>query len=179
MSLSKIKNLAKDLIEGGSKKESVYLTTLIHVIECKNDVVTFLHNTKTQKTAEQIIREGFEFQSHLDYTTDVVSAKDPVTIKYFTIVRQAYGNYTMVIQISKQLIEDYSQTLVNLSHHFSEILSVKPPYIGPEDDPIYCLAPHFIKGYIDTLTGTFVANPNFNATLKIPIFEENMKTIIK
>jgi len=151
---------------------------LIKVIECKSDVVTFLHNTKTQETAKKVLLEGFEFQSHIDYTTDVVSAKDPITIKYFTIVRQAYGRYTLIIQISRQLIEDYSELLNNISHHFSEILTVKPPVLGVEDDLVYCLAPHFVKGYMDAETGEFYANPNFNAALKIPVFEENLKKIL-
>lgn len=178
MRLSKIKNLGKDVIEGTGKKDSIYLEKLIKVIETSSDVITFLHNTKTKETAKEILLEGFQFQSHLDYTTDVVSAKDPVTIKYFTIVRQAYGNYTMVIQISKQIIEDYSVLLDNLAHHFSEVLTVKPPFEGPEDDLIYCLAPNFVKGYVDAITGIFHANPNFNPSLKLPIFEKNLKKLL-
>jgi len=180
MRLTKIKNLSIEpsVGEGNGKKDSIYIENLIHVIECKSDVVTFLHNTKTRETAERVLQEGFQFQSHIDYTTDVVSAKDPITIKYFTIVRQAYGRYTLVIQISKHLIEDYSEMLSNMSHHFSEILTVKTPYLGAEDDLVYCLAPHFVKGYMDSETGEFFSNPNFNAALKIPIFEENLKRIL-
>jgi len=178
MKLSKIKNLSLDGIEESGVNESKYLENLIKVIECKNDVVTFLHNTKDEETAIHILQEGFEFQSHLDYTTDVVSAKDPITIKYFTIVRQAYGNYTLILQISKKLIEEYSNILVNLTQHFSEVLSVKPPKKGPEDELIHCLAPHFVKGYLCALTGEFFPNPNFNASLKIPIFEQNLKRIL-
>jgi hypothetical protein len=178
MSLRRTKYLNTDSGDGGGKPDSIYVQNLIKVIECKNDVVTFLHNTKTKETAEKVLEDGFQFQSHLDYTTDVVTAKDPVTIKYFTIVRQAYGKYTLIIQISRHLIEDYSQQLQNMSHHFSEILSVKSPFLGSEDDLVYCLAPHFVKGYMYVETGEFFANPNFNASLKIPIFEENLRRIL-
>lgn len=158
--------------------DNEYLEQLQRVINCKSEVVTFLHNTKTRQIAEKILQEGFEFQSHLDYTSDVVSAKDPVTIKYFTLVRQAYGDYTVIIQIDKNLIEEYSNILEDLPHHFSEILTVKPPYIGNEDDLIYCLAPHFVKGYVNAQTAEFFSNSLFNAGLKIPIFEKNLNKLL-
>jgi len=158
--------------------DTEYLVMLENVIECKNDVVTFLHNTKSKVVAEKIIVEGFEFQSHIDYTTDVVSAKDPITIKYFTIVRQAYGKYTVVMQIGKDLIEDYSSRLHDLPHHFSEVLSIKEPYMGSEEELIYNLAPQFIKGYIDSESAEFYANPIFNPHIRLPLFEQNLKKIL-
>jgi hypothetical protein len=158
--------------------DTEYLEKLVTVIECKNDVVTFLHNTKEKETADRISRDGFEFQSHLDYTTDVVSAKDPITIKYFSIVRQAYGDYTIIMQISKQIIEDFSAPLVKKAHHFSEILTVKEPFIGPDDDIIYCLAPNFVKGYINVHSAEFVANPKFDSSLILPEFNTNLKKIL-
>lgn len=179
MRLSKMRNLGKDFVNGKLKMENEYLTQLQKAINNQTPVVTFLHNTKSRETAEQILKEGFEFQSHLDYTSDVVSALDPVTIKYFTIVRQAYGNYTMIIQIGKSLIEEYSEHLEDLPHHFSEALTVKEPYLGSEEDLIYCLAPNFVKGYVDSQTAEFHPNPVFNASLKLPLFTENLKKIIE
>ena len=165
-------------LNGNESGESIYIHNLIKIIECKNDVVTFLHNTKTKETADKIIQQGFEFQSHLDFTTDVVSAKDPITIKYFSIVRQAYGDYTLIMQISKEIIEDFSAPLVKKAHHFSEVLTVKPPTISSEDEIIYCLAPNFVKGYINVHSAEFVANPTFNSSLILPEFNQNLKRII-
>lgn len=178
MSLKSYRALGKDVVGANSNNTPTYLDTLIRAIESDEEVITFLHNTQTRNIAEKIVSEGFEFQSYLDYTTDVVSARDIVTIKYFTIVRQSYGKFTIIIQISKQLIEEYADKLENIAHHFSEILTVKKPYKGPEDDLIYCLAPHFIKGFVDTESKKFYANPNFNSSLKIPVFEENLKKIL-
>ena len=178
MRLNKFAKLGKDLVKSRMAMENDYLEQLQKVIECSSEVVTFLHNTNSSETAQRILSEGFEFQSHLDYTSDVVSAKDPVTIKYFTIVRQAYGKFTMVIQIGKDLIEEYSSLLEDLPHHFSEILTVKEPYVGNEEDLIYCLAPHFIKGYVNSETAEFYANPLFNANLKISRFQENLNKLL-
>jgi hypothetical protein len=159
--------------------EEAYLHLLEKVIYNDDDVVTFLHNTHSASVVKKIMTRGFEFQSHLDYTTDVVSAKDPVTIKYFTIVRQAYGNFTVIIQISKAIIEDYAAKIRKKNHHFSEVLSIKPPFMGPEDELVYCLAPHFVKGYIDACNHLFYQNPKFNPSLKLPVFESNLKQILK
>ncbi|MDA3890147.1 MAG: hypothetical protein PF517_00630 [Salinivirgaceae bacterium] len=178
MRLIRIKQLSKNSYEDMGGNENSYLNGLLSAIETDQNVITFLHNTKTKESANNIIEKGFKFQSHLDYTTDVVSPKDPVTVKYFTIVRQAYGEFTIIMQISKSLIESYSELLEDISHHFSEILSINKPYLGPEDDLIYCLAPHFIKGYVEAEMGNFIQNPNFNPSLKIPIFDENLKKIL-
>ncbi len=159
--------------------ETDYLIKLEEVIETGYEVVTFLHNTRDEDTAKRILIEGFHFQSHLDYTTDVVTAKDPITIKYFSMVRQAYGNYTIIIQISKELIEFYSNELRARKHHFSEILTLKEPFLGAEEDLIYCLAPNFIKGYINACTAEFIANPHFNASLIVPKFNDNLKRILQ
>lgn len=160
-----------------NNKESEYLNRLEEVIGINNHVITFLHNTREEVTAKNILSEGFQFLSHLDYTTDVVTAKDPVTIKYFSIVRQAYGNYTLVIQISKELIEHYSQLLKTKTHHFSELLTVKEPFLGPDEEMVYCLAPNFVKGYLNALTAEFVANPHFDPSRKLPEFEKNLEKI--
>lgn len=158
--------------------EDKYLSKLIEVIANSEDIVTFLHNTNDESVAKKIMLEGFEFQSHLDYTTDVVSAKDPVTIKYFSIVRQAYGKFTLVIQISRLLIEEYSGKLKDKEHHFSEVLSTKPSYLGPDEELIFCLAPNFIKGYICITDQEFHANPKFDPSLKLPIFDKNLERIL-
>lgn len=179
MKLKRNRFLGNDFGEGNGDNDSIYLESLRNAISNDLEVVTFLHNTRDENIAKKIIETGFEFQSYLDYTTDVVTDKDPVTIKYFTIVRQAYGQYTMVIQIAKQLIEEYSTLLHDSPHHFSELLTTKPPYEGPEEDLIYNLAPHFVKGYVNAESGNFYKNPSFNPQKKIPIFEENMKKIME
>ncbi len=159
--------------------ESKYFEILQKWIESDIEVVTFLHNTKLESTAQTILNDGFNFQSHLDFTTDVVTAKDPVTIRYFSLVRHAYGSYTIIIQISKAIIEHYSKLLENLPHHFSEVLTTKPPVLNLEDDYIFNLAPNFVKGYVDSEKSVFIINPKFNPELIIPYFNENLQKILR
>ena len=57
----------------------------------------FIHQTPTQKLAEQILNEGFEFENHLMHTTDQVSGFDLVELNYFLMIRRNYGQFTIVI----------------------------------------------------------------------------------
>ena len=93
-------------------------------------------------------------------------------------MRKSYGNFTLVIQISKQLIDYYSNKLNSKEHHFSQILSVKPAYLVDDEDLIYCLALHFIKGYVDVKTGEFHPNTDFNPVKKLQIFKTNLDKLI-
>ncbi len=154
-----------------------YLNVLIDTIASTENVLTFLHNTNKEEVALKILKSGFQFHSHLDYCTDYVSAKDAVTIKYFTIIRQAYGNFTVVIQISKKIIEDYSDILENTPHHFSEILSINDPILGVDEEFIYQLAPQFVKGFVNSVNSELVLNPNFNSTFRSSIFQDNLDKI--
>lgn len=158
--------------------EDRYIDALLNAVSSQHDVFTFLHNTKTEQNAKNIITNGFNFQSHLDYTTDVVSATDVVTIRYFALVRNAYGNFTIIIQISRQLIEHYSVLLANLPYHFSEILSITPPARNADEEPVYTLAQNFIKGYINATTGQFTKNNLFDPGLISPVFNQNLERIL-
>lgn len=144
----------------------------------KGELITFLHNTTSKDIAEEIMSYGFEFNSHLDYTCDVVSAKDPLTIKYFRNVREAYGNYTIIIQIGRNIIMNFSEALDKTPHHFSEVLSVCKPKLNDDNESIYKLAPHFIKGYLNQSENIFCKNPTFNPHKEIDLFDQNLKQLL-
>jgi hypothetical protein len=153
-----------------------YLDILQEKVQCQNDVVTFLHNTADENTAKKILNEGFAFHSHLDYTTDIVSYKDPVTIKYFTITRSAYGNFTIIIQISRPIIEKYSALIEQVPHHFSEVLSVNLEE-ALNNEMNFLLAPHFVKGYINSKEASFFPNNDFDPFRSIDIFDKNLNLL--
>ena len=155
-----------------------YLISLFNIISKPDNVFTFLHNTKSKNIADNILKNGFEFQGHLEYTTDMISTKDPIEIKYFSQIRKAYGNYTVIIQISKKIINDYTKQTNNTDIHFAEILSTKTVREIEGEDAIYCLPSHFIKGYLNTNTAKFISNKNFNPYLRIDTFEENIKILL-
>lgn len=155
-----------------------YVDILMKTIASENEVLTFLHNAPSKDAAENILKEGFRFNSHIDYSTDNVSAKDEVTVKYFALTRQAYGSYTIIIQIARSIIEKYSSVLENTQHHFSEVLTVAEPYPTSDDEFIYQLAPQFVKGYIYSQECQLVLNSRFDPDCDCLIFEKNLEQIL-
>ena len=143
-----------------------------------NDVFTYLHNTESDEIAELIISEGFEFEGYLDHTTDLISGDDPVELRYFQIKRGRYGDYTMVIQIAREIIDKYCELLKETHNHYSEVLTVKDPRKTYEREPIYTLPPHFVKGYFDQKNKKAIINPKFDAFKDLEIFEENVRRLV-
>lgn len=155
-----------------------FLDILMKTIEFDGEVLTFLHNTNTKEAADEILKKGFRFNSHLEYTTDNVSAKDVVTVKYFTLTRQAYGNYTIIIQISREIIERYSAILEDTPHHFSEVLTVCEPELSSDEEFVYQLAPQFVKAYIYSPNSELVLNADFNPYCVCDVFKRNLEKIL-
>jgi len=156
-----------------------YFNRIIEVVSSSNEVATFLHNTSSIEVADKIINEGFNFQSHIDYSTDYLNAIDIVLLKYLASMREAYGPYTIIIQIDKVLIAHYSNLLEHTHYHFSEIISIKDPEFNNDGEPIYCLAPQYIKGFVCRHDASLVLNPNFNPSYVSPQFEMNLKRLLK
>lgn len=137
-----------------------------------SDLYKYLHNTQCKEIARTIIREGLEFERYLENTTDLILSVDLVRLKYFNYVRGSYGNYTVVVEISKSLEEKYSQILDGTGHHFTEVLIKKIPCMGSNDELVYTLCERFVKGYFNQENGENKLNPKFNPYYDTPFFEE-------
>ena len=142
------------------------------------EISKFIHQTPTRELADLIIRDGFEFESHLMHTTDQISGFDLVELNYFLMIRRNYGHYTLVIEIADEIINEYTRRLKNTRFHFSEVLSKGPPRIGDDDSPVYKLPEQFIKGYFNQSTLESVYNPKFDPYYKSPQFEVNLNTLL-
>lgn len=156
-----------------------YFTRIIDLVSSTQNVATFLHNTSSIEIAHEIINEGFNFQSHIDYCTDYLNGIDMVLLKYISTMREAYGPFTIIIQINKNLIAHYSQLLEHTPYHFSEIISIKDPELNNDGEPIYRLAPQFIKGFVNRNDASFVLNAGFNPSFIAPQFEVNLKRLLR
>jgi len=141
--------------------------------------VVFLHNTREEKTAREIVSRGFQFEEQLAYSTDQVNQKDPVEINYFLVHRKEYGKYTVIIEIDKDLFKKYSSMAEKSDLHFEELLTVTPPVLSDNDEYIYTLSYYYIKGYCDNTSGKFVENKDFNPGYESPIYIENYQRLIR
>lgn len=135
---------------------------LAKILACDNGCVIFLHNTRSEAIARKIMNEGFTFQNQLYYSTDRINPNDQVEISYFLVERKDYGDFTIIIEISKKLFKQICHIAESSGHHFEEVLSITEPVMGDDDDYIYTISPHYIKGFFNNKTAHFEANPGFD-----------------
>lgn len=147
----------------------IYQKTSIHLMKNKgeilanilkdfNDCYFFLHNTKELQVAEKILNEGFIFESQLPRSSDRVNPNEPIEITYFFFQRKDYGFYSVIIAIPKTSYEIYSKLSNKSNIGIEEVLTVKEPYIGENDELVYTLSPKHILGYFNIKTGEFIQN---------------------
>jgi hypothetical protein len=132
---------------------------LTNILKNYKDCYLFLHNTKELFTVNKIIRDGFLFENQLPHSTDRVSPNDLIEISYFLFQRKDYGSYTIIIAIPKQTYDHYSCLSLNEDIPIEDILTVKEPFLGENDELIYTLPRNHILGYFNLRTDEFVINP--------------------
>lgn len=150
------------------------------VIPETGGLLNYTHKTKTESIANQIMKQGFEFVDSLQKTTDSVTA-DPVHLQYWHNLRERYGSYTIVISISKAILDHYILKLNKKKQNqvaVEQLLTIKKPWIDDNDEEVYTLPPEFIKGWFNHKTGIIVNNPIHNPNYTSPVFEENFDTLL-
>lgn len=129
-------------VEGKTPNE-----TLMGFISTNKGCVTYIHVTDSEEAAKGIIETGFEYDI-FGKTTDFVPESDMVTLNYVRILRKAYGNYIMVIQIDEDVMKRNKNN--------AELLS------DTGDDDTLILPKEYVKGYFIQDVMKFVSNPKFN-----------------
>lgn len=142
-------------------------------------LMTYLHNLNSVELANEIMKNGFNFENHLLNTTDLVSPDDLVEVTYFMNIRKAYGNITLIIQINNALIQSINARLIQTRSHFSEALTKTAPRNGPNELFVYTLPEQFIMGYFINTESLGVNNPDFDPFYISKRFEENIQMILK
>ena len=122
----------------------------------------FLHNTREFNIVEDIMNEGFVFESQLPHSTDHVNPNEPIEVTYFLFQRKEYGSYTIIIAIPKVIYEMYTDISIKKDVGIEEILSITDPYYGDNDELIYTLSPKHILGYFNIKTSEFYQNRNWD-----------------
>jgi len=150
---------------------------LAKILACDSGCVIFLHNTRTEAVANKIMVEGFTFQNQLYYSTDRINPNDAVEISYFLVERKDYGDFTIIIEISRNLYIKLCSLAEESGHHFEDILSITVPFMGDDDEYIYTISPHYIKGYFNNKTGVMTPNPGFDPDHMASIYLDNLNRI--
>jgi len=140
--------------------------------------ILFLHNTNKKDIAQKILKDGFCFEDQLAYSTDRINPRDAIEINYFLVERKEYGYYTIIIEINKKLFKQYNKLAEVSGLHFEEILTITTPVLSENDEFIYTLSPHYIKGYFNNQTGELTPNSVFDPDYDSPVYLENCKRLM-
>jgi len=145
-----------------------------------DDVKIYLHYTRTERIAKDILGEGFKFVNSFYKTAELVF-NDKLYLVHRHNEHKQYGEYVIVISISKKTFNHYTQELSKLQAKniaVEQILTEVLPYIDENSEEVYTCPKQFIKGYFNYVNGTIVFNQNYNPNYSSAKFDKNL-TIIK
>jgi hypothetical protein len=103
----------------------------------------YLHTTDTVEKAKSICENGLRFLQ-FEKTTD--SINNIVALIYMANIREPFGNFTVVIQISR---------------HITDYEAISKKVYDEDEEEIFIFPPQYIKGYYDRTTYGIFANPLF------------------
>lgn len=135
---------------------------LATILKNFKDCYFFLHNTKELNVVEDIMNEGFVFESQLAHSTDRINPNEAIEVTYFLFQRKDYGSYTIIITIPKSIYEIYTGISNKNEIGIEEVLTSNEPYYGDNDELIYKVSPKHILGYFNIKTTEFYQNRNWD-----------------
>jgi hypothetical protein len=131
---------------------------LMEFIGNAENVNTYLYNERTKGVADCAMTGGFNFDTRLSNTADMVDPADAVVMKWWNQRKRIHGHYTVVVQIAKPLLEKYSagpllpEEMLSRGRFFNE----------ESHETTYILQPEYVKGHFNRETNECYLNPGFN-----------------
>jgi hypothetical protein len=146
------------------------------ILENEKDLKIFIHYTKKEEDASNILKNGFQFTESF-YKTALPVSKDKLDLIVKHNNRKYFGDYLIVICISCDIVNFYSLELLKagiMNYTFENVLIETLPYKNENSDLVYQLSAPFIKGYINHRTGEIITNPGFDPWYNSPEFMKNI-----
>ncbi|MFN8209570.1 MAG: hypothetical protein U0T33_01200 [Bacteroidales bacterium] len=155
-------------------------STLDFIYSSPVDAATYIHYTREEEVARQIMTEGFMFVESFYKTALPISAdKLDLLIKHNN--KKFYGDFIVVICISNEIVRHYSAEIEKAGladYSFENILTEKPPVKNENSDQVFILPTQFIKGVVNFRTGEILRNENFNPGFVSPGFSKNIEMLV-
>jgi hypothetical protein len=139
----------------------------------------YLHYTREQDVADQILQQGFHFRYSFYKTADRI-IHDKLDLIYKHNRNKPYGTFIIVICIGIQVFNKYTQELKFLRHaevSLEQILTEVPPFTDENGDLVFTLSNRFIKGYINYETGVIASNQAFDPDYDSDAFRNNLEKL--
>lgn len=150
---------------------------LTGLVNRNNTCIVLLHNTDKLHKAKSILRNGFKFESQLTYSTDRINPNDIVEINYFLVERKEYGDFTIVMEIDKEIMRRYSALAESANLNFEDIFTIEEPYLSDNDEMVYTLSHYYIKCILNNKTGEVCENPVFDPGFDSLIYTDNFNRL--
>jgi hypothetical protein len=141
----------------------------------------FIHYTKEEEDARNIIREGFMFADSF-YKTALQVTHDRLDLLIKHNGKKSFGDYIVIICISENTYRHYSEELEknNLKGFAVEnVLTAIAPFRNENGDIIYRLSNKFVKGFVNHQTGEIYSNPEYNPLYDSGLFMQNLENFKK
>jgi hypothetical protein len=154
-------------------------STTDFILENDDKLNTYMHYTRYETDAMNILKVGFRFANSF-YKTALPVTRDKLDMIIKHNSQKHYGHYLVIISISNEIVRRFSAEiktagLRNVS--FENVLTDELPLRNDNSEPVYILPHQFIKGYINHLTGKITMNPDYDPNYNSPAFEKNLQTI--
>lgn len=149
------------------------------LLENQKDSRIYIHYTKEEADAKNILMQGFMFADSF-YKTALPVFDDRLDLLIKHNGRKSFGDYMIIICLSDKLFDHYASEIDRKGlkeYSVENILTESPPFINENSDVIYQLSNKFIKGYINHQTGDITSNPDFNPTFNSDLFERNLNLL--
>lgn len=149
------------------------------LFEDYDKIKLFLHYTAKESVAKKIIREGFKFVNSFYKTAENIY-NDELFLIHRHHEHKQFGNFVIVICISKDIYNYYSEELSKIKAKntaVEQLLTEQSPFTDENSDDTYLLPKQYIKGFFNYIEGTIVKNPEYNYSYRSPKFDENLKKL--
>jgi len=150
--------------------------TINFILEDEEKLKIYMHYTREESDARNILKAGFRFANSF-YKTALPVTKDKLDIIIKHSSQKYYGHYLIIISISDETVKRYSSEIRNAGLRnisFENLLTDIPPVRNENSEPVYLLPRQFVKGYINHLTGEITVNPDYDPHYTSPAFGKNL-----
>jgi hypothetical protein len=147
------------------------------LLENAKDTRIWIHYTKEEADAWNIIREGFLFADSF-YKTALPVSNDKLDLLIKHNGRKSFGDYLIVLSFADRIFNHYSEELDKKGlkgFAVENVLTESLPFRNENADIVYKLSSRFVKGFINHQTGEIFKNPDFNPMYDSPAFEKNLE----
>jgi hypothetical protein len=151
------------------------------LLEDEKNSKIYIHYTKEEADARNIIREGFRFADSF-YKTALPVTHDRLDLLIKHNGRKSFGHYMVIICISDNIFHRYFGELDKKGlkgFAVENVLTVTQPLRNENAELIYQLSNKFVKGYINHQTGEITSNPEYNPLYDSALFVQNLELLKK